>query len=373
MTRKITKSHARQYKNDKYFVESLKARYDVPGIWEKLGLEGAPRAGKNVSCPFHDDKNPSFSISRDGKLWHCFSCGKGGDIIRLVEEVKRCGFEDALRWLNGGSLEDAPIKRKITNQKQDNAMIKELEPKKLCVKYRMPYLRGCKQLASEDNASFSENIDEWRAWRPGTTRTLANMQLMSLLPNGLAFGVYRPLFFDSLGVSWELIGYHLRFGFDMHPVNRPVWSYIPKQSEAGYSIGGYPFVLGDITTAKKIAILEGQWDAICFASCAGWLSNGTFPAGKAVVGIRGKSAVRPFLDAFLPHIHDDALFCIFPDKDGTDDWRRELSYELKSAGRWYYMYTIPASNAACKDFTDLAREESFSEDDIKHLIKEKDV
>ena len=51
-------------------------------------------------CPFHDEKTPSFSINELG-LWHCFGCGKGGDIYSFLELVEGLSFRGALRRLAG--------------------------------------------------------------------------------------------------------------------------------------------------------------------------------------------------------------------------------------------------------------------------------
>jgi DNA primase len=47
-------------------------------------------------CPFHDDKTPSLSLSPEKGVWHCFSCGRGGDGIGLFMELRRLNFADAV-------------------------------------------------------------------------------------------------------------------------------------------------------------------------------------------------------------------------------------------------------------------------------------
>lgn len=54
---------------------------------------------KKALCPFHDDHNPSMSVK--GNLYHCFSCGASGDVIRFVMELENLNFKDAVRYLNG--------------------------------------------------------------------------------------------------------------------------------------------------------------------------------------------------------------------------------------------------------------------------------
>jgi len=50
-------------------------------------------------CPFHDERSPSFSVDPQAKLYHCFGCGVGGDVIKFVEEKEGLSFPDAVEAL----------------------------------------------------------------------------------------------------------------------------------------------------------------------------------------------------------------------------------------------------------------------------------
>jgi DNA primase len=50
-------------------------------------------------CPFHEEKTPSFSVNPVEKLYYCFGCGKGGDIISFVRETENLDFVGAVEWL----------------------------------------------------------------------------------------------------------------------------------------------------------------------------------------------------------------------------------------------------------------------------------
>jgi DNA primase len=50
-------------------------------------------------CPFHDEKTPSFSVNPADKLFYCFGCGKGGDVISFVRETEQLDFAQAVEWL----------------------------------------------------------------------------------------------------------------------------------------------------------------------------------------------------------------------------------------------------------------------------------
>ena len=78
--------------------KEVKERVDIVEAAKLYGL--APdRAGKCL-CPFHNERTPSFSLSRVKKIWHCFGCGAGGDVISLVARLLNLRPIEAARRLN---------------------------------------------------------------------------------------------------------------------------------------------------------------------------------------------------------------------------------------------------------------------------------
>jgi len=59
------------------------------------------RRGRNYMalCPFHDEKTPSFSVSPDKQIFHCFGCGKGGNVFTFLMEHEKLSFVEAVRTL----------------------------------------------------------------------------------------------------------------------------------------------------------------------------------------------------------------------------------------------------------------------------------
>jgi len=81
---------------------------DIDLIKEKVNLVEFLRnyinlspTGKNLKalCPFHQEKTPSFFVSPEKNIWHCFGCGLGGDVIKFVMLYEHLEFPEALKFL----------------------------------------------------------------------------------------------------------------------------------------------------------------------------------------------------------------------------------------------------------------------------------
>ncbi|MBP8128524.1 MAG: DNA primase [Candidatus Hydrogenedentes bacterium] len=69
---------------------------DVIGAYLELKPAGSRF---RALCPFHTEKTPSFIVSRDRQMYHCFGCGKGGDAIAFIVEYEGLSFAEALHKL----------------------------------------------------------------------------------------------------------------------------------------------------------------------------------------------------------------------------------------------------------------------------------
>ena len=82
------------------FLDELVARTDIV---ELVGgyVRLIKRSGSNMFglCPFHSEKTPSFSVSSDKQIYHCFGCQKGGGAINFVMEIENLEFRDAVEFL----------------------------------------------------------------------------------------------------------------------------------------------------------------------------------------------------------------------------------------------------------------------------------
>jgi DNA primase len=80
-------------------VDDVKAAADIVAVVSErtqLKRSGARFTGR---CPFHEERTPSFSVNPHDKLFYCFGCGKGGDLVSFVQEFESVDFAGAIEWL----------------------------------------------------------------------------------------------------------------------------------------------------------------------------------------------------------------------------------------------------------------------------------
>ena len=73
---------------DKQVIEEIKNNANiVEVIGDVISLQ---KAGRNYLglCPFHGEKTPSFNVVEDKQFYHCFGCGRSGDVFKFIEEYQ---------------------------------------------------------------------------------------------------------------------------------------------------------------------------------------------------------------------------------------------------------------------------------------------
>lgn len=237
------------------------------------------RSGRNYFglCPFHNEKSPSFSVSPDKQIFHCFGCGVGGNVITFISKIEGIGFKEAIENL----AERANISLPVNNSQEDNK-IEELKSKVYKVnsftanyyhkrlyeprsKIGQEYVKK-RKLTNETleayNLGFSGNFDElYLALRKEGFKDeeILESGLVNKNENGKYIDRYRNRFMiPILDVRNRVIAFGGRVLDDSKP------KYINSPENIVYSKGKHLFGLnvakkGD---TKKLLIVEGYMDAI---------------------------------------------------------------------------------------------------------------
>lgn len=82
------------------FLQELVERNEISDVVSSY-VKLTKRSGANLFglCPFHNEKTPSFSVSTEKQIYHCFGCGKGGGVINFIMEMESLSYPDAVRFL----------------------------------------------------------------------------------------------------------------------------------------------------------------------------------------------------------------------------------------------------------------------------------
>ena len=84
---------------DESLIEEIKSSNDIVDIVsEYVTLKRTGTSYKGL-CPFHKEKTPSFSVSADKQIFHCFGCGVGGDVIKFLMQTENISFYEAAQML----------------------------------------------------------------------------------------------------------------------------------------------------------------------------------------------------------------------------------------------------------------------------------
>ncbi|WP_278559673.1 CHC2 zinc finger domain-containing protein, partial [Streptococcus constellatus] len=82
---------------DKEIISDIKNSVNIVEIiGEVVALT---KAGRNYLglCPFHGEKTPSFNVVEEKQFYHCFGCGKSGDVFKFIEDYRGVSFMDAIQ------------------------------------------------------------------------------------------------------------------------------------------------------------------------------------------------------------------------------------------------------------------------------------
>ena len=100
-------------------IEEIRSSNDIVDIISQYVV--LKRSGRNFFglCPFHKEKSPSFSVSPDRQIFHCFGCGVGGNVIHFVSKIENINFIETLQLL----AERANISLPTLDSTEDNKIL----------------------------------------------------------------------------------------------------------------------------------------------------------------------------------------------------------------------------------------------------------
>ncbi|MBL9191759.1 MAG: hypothetical protein JNJ82_05330 [Opitutaceae bacterium] len=347
-------------------IEEVKARYTIFDAWRDEGCPGEP--GRSCKSPFRQDRHASFSVYEDGRKFKDHADDCGGDVVDFIAKARGCTLAEALAvarerigWRPGAHGPALSRRREAPRMtpRADTEPTYRAEP--MSGEVRAAWEAGLRWLKID--AGMQVEIDRWRGWPSGTTHFLAEEGLLAAPESkgarGLAFVVQYP------GRSaWIETGYHMRHK-PRRAGDRVVWTYQP----AGVGMPCVPFVLGNFYGARLVIVCEGEWDCVTFAAAAGWLAHDTaWPDGVAVLGVRGASGWRTFLEHWRPRWPRRPRFLLVPDNDEAGlKWHTEFAGALTPLALSVTVLTPKAGGP--KDFNDLHRQKPFTPESVYGLLR----
>ena len=117
-------------------IEEVRSRNDIVDVisgYVRLQKKGSSYFGL---CPFHNEKSPSFSVSRQKQMYYCFGCGAGGNVFTFLMEYENFSFVEAVKFLADRAGIELP-EMEYSKEAKEKADLKStiLEMNKLAAKY----------------------------------------------------------------------------------------------------------------------------------------------------------------------------------------------------------------------------------------------
>ncbi len=297
-------------------------------IQEYLPLK---KAGINfkANCPFHQEKTPSFVVSPERGIWHCFGCGKGGDHFRFLMEKEGLSFPEAVEIL--AKKTGVTLKRRRDESRDSRERLYEANQKAgqffnhiltthPLGKKALEYLYGrgvTRETIKEFNLGYAPN--SWES----LTRFLKSrhFSVEEMIASGLVvpskMGGYDRfrgrIMFPLINVKNETVGFSGRILGEGEPkyVNTPVTPVFDKSS----FLFNLNLAKGDIRQKNSVILVEGMMDVVMS------YQSGT----KDVVATQGTALTASHVE-LLKRYTDTLILCF--DKDLAGDAASRRGIEL---------------------------------------------
>ena len=157
-------------------IEEVRSKNDIVDVisgYVRLQKKGRSYFGL---CPFHNEKSPSFSVSRQKQMYYCFGCGAGGNVFTFLMEYENYSFVEALKYLadrGGVKLPEQEYSKEAKERADTKAVL--LEINKLAARYyyvQLKQTQGAHALSYLKNRELSD--DTIRAFGLGYSNKYSN-------------------------------------------------------------------------------------------------------------------------------------------------------------------------------------------------------
>lgn len=237
------------------------------------------RSGRNFFglCPFHKEKSPSFSVSPDKQIFHCFGCGAGGNVFHFMSKIENIGFVDSVKILadranivlptldNAGDAKKEKLKAKVYEINQIAAEFYHENLYKPTSKIAQDYVKKRKldnKTLKTFTIGYAGKFDELYRELVKKGYTEEEMLASSLIlknDNGQFIDRFRKRFMIPIKDVRDRV---IAFGGRVLDDSKP--KYINSPENIVYSKGRNLFGLNVAkrNLTDKIVIVEGYMDAI---------------------------------------------------------------------------------------------------------------
>lgn len=300
-------------------IEEIRSSNDIVDVISKyITLK---RSGRNFFglCPFHKEKSPSFAVSPDKQIFHCFGCGAGGNVIHFISKIEGLDFKDTLELLANRVNIELPTLDNLEDDKTARLKSKVYEINKIAAEfYHENLYKPASKTAQEyikkrklDNRTlkafligYAGNFNELYLLLKQKGYTEEEMLASSLVKrteNGGYMDSFRKrLMFPIQDVRERVIAFGGRVLDDSKP------KYINSPENIVYSKGRNLFGLNVAKKydTKKIVIVEGYMDAISLYQRG--ITNVVASLGTAMTEAQGRLLRRYSEQVILGYDADGA-------------------------------------------------------------------
>lgn len=282
-------------------IDEIRSKNDIVDIISQYVV--LKRSGRNFFglCPFHKEKSPSFSVSPDKQIFHCFGCGVGGNVFHFVEKIENLGFIESLEMLAdraginlptiSNSVDDKllKLKSKVYDINAETAKFYHENLYKPTSKEAQNYIKKRKldnRTLKNFLIGYSGNFNELYVHLKSkgfTDEEILTSGLVNKNDNGKFIDRFRRrLMFPIQDTRNRVIAFGGRVLDDSKP------KYINSSENIVYSKGKHLFGLNVAKKEhlKKIIIVEGYMDAISLHQRG--ITNAVASLGTALTESQGR-------------------------------------------------------------------------------------